>query len=75
MEELLREYLPILIFLGLAIALGVVLILGGLRFATMEVEIYRQAVTLFNLPAAALLSLVQMGLTRPAAARGRLWRP
>ena len=39
---------------------GVILILGGLRFATLEVEIYRQAVTLFDLPTAALLSLIQM---------------
>ena len=29
MEELLREYLPILIFLGLAIALGLVLLLAA----------------------------------------------
>ena len=42
---------------------GVILILGGPRFATLEVEIYRQAVTLFRLPDAAALSLVQMGLT------------
>lgn len=53
----------LLVFLFCFTSFGVVLILGGLRFATMEVEIYRQAVTLFNLPAAALLSLVQMGLT------------
>ena len=53
----------LLVFLFCFTSFGVVLILGGLRFATLEVEIYRQAVTLFNLPAAALLSLVQMGLT------------
>ena len=29
MDELLREYLPILIFLGLAIALGLVLLLAA----------------------------------------------
>ena len=33
MEELLREYLPILIFLGLAIALGLVLILAAVIVA------------------------------------------
>jgi thiamine transport system permease protein len=34
--------------------------LGGPRFATLEVEIYRQAVNLFNLPIAAALSLIQI---------------
>lgn len=53
----------LLVFLFCFTSFGVVLILGGVRFATLEVEIYRQAVTLFDLPAAALLSLVQMGLT------------
>ncbi len=33
MEELLREYLPILVFLGLAIVLGLVLILAALVIA------------------------------------------
>ena len=33
MEELLREYLPILIFLGIAIALGLVLMLAALVLA------------------------------------------
>ncbi len=40
-----------------------ILILGGLRFATLEVEIYRQAVNLFNLPVAAFLALLQMAVT------------
>ena len=53
----------LLVFLFCFTSFGVVLILGGLRFATLEVEIYRQAVTLFNLPAAGLLSLIQIGLT------------
>lgn len=53
----------LLVFLFCFTSFGVVLILGGVRFATLEVEIYRQAVSLFNLPAAAMLSLVQMGLT------------
>jgi thiamine transport system permease protein len=42
---------------------GVVLILGGAQFATLEVEIYRQTVNLFNLPMAAALSLVQVACT------------
>ena len=33
MEELLREYLPILIFLGIAVALGLVLILAAVIVA------------------------------------------
>jgi thiamine transport system permease protein len=53
----------VLVFLFCFTSFGVILILGGLRFATLEVEIYRQAVSLFNLPVAAFLSLVQMGLT------------
>jgi thiamine transport system permease protein len=39
---------------------GVVLILGGPRYATLEVEIYRQALNLFDLPMAAALSLAQI---------------
>lgn len=50
----------LLIFLFCFTSFGVILILGGLRFATLEVEIYRQARTLFNLPTAAILSLIQM---------------
>jgi len=42
---------------------GVVLILGGPKFATIEVEIYRTAVRLFNLPVAAALSIVQIIFT------------
>ena len=53
----------LLIFLFCFTSFGVVLILGGVGFATLEVEIYRQAVNLFNLPVAAFLSLVQMALT------------
>jgi len=52
----------ILVFIFTFTSFGVVLILGGPRFATLEVEIYRQAVNLFNLPMAAALSLVQIGL-------------
>lgn len=42
---------------------GVVLLLGGPRFATIEVEIYYQTVSLFNLPIAAALSILQLALT------------
>jgi thiamine transport system permease protein len=53
----------LLVFLFCFTSFGVVLILGGLRYATLEVEIYRQAVELFNLPVAAFLSLLQMLIT------------
>lgn len=53
----------LLVFLFCFTSFGVILILGGLGFATLEVEIYRQAVSLFNLPVAAFLSLIQMMLT------------
>lgn len=52
-----------LIFLFCFTSFGVVLILGGPRFATLEVEIYRQAVNLFDLPVAGVLSLLQIGFT------------
>ncbi len=51
-----------LVFIFTFTSFGVVLILGGPRYATIEVEIYRQATALFNLPVAAALSLVQIGL-------------
>lgn len=52
----------ILVFIFTFTSFGVVLILGGPRFATLEVEIERQARAIFNLPMAAALSLVQIGL-------------
>jgi thiamine transport system permease protein len=53
----------LLIFIFCFSSFGVVLILGGPRFATLEVAIYRQAVNLFNLPLAAALSLIQILFT------------
>jgi thiamine transport system permease protein len=53
----------LLVFIFNFTSFGVVLILGGPRFATLEVEIYRQAVNLFNLPVAAALSLIQILFT------------
>jgi thiamine transport system permease protein len=50
-----------IVFLFTFTSFGVVLILGGFDLATLEVEIYRQAVTLFDLPLAAALAIVQMG--------------
>ena len=53
----------LLVFIFCFTSFGVILILGGPRFATLEVEIYRQTVNLFNLPVAAALSLLQIGFT------------
>jgi thiamine transport system permease protein len=53
----------LLVFVFCFSSFGVILILGGPRFATIEVEIYRQAVNLFNLPMAAALSLLQILFT------------
>ncbi len=50
----------LLVFIFCFTSFGVILILGGPGYATLEVEIYRQAVHLFNLPMAATLSLVQI---------------
>lgn len=52
-----------LIFMYCFTSFGVVVILGGPRFATLEVEIYRQALHLFNLPVAVALSLWQILFT------------
>ncbi len=51
----------LLVFIFCFTSFGVILILGGPGYATLEVEIYRQAIQLFNLPMAATLSLVQIG--------------
>jgi thiamine transport system permease protein len=49
-----------IVFLFTFTSFGVVLILGGFSYATLEVEIYRQAVSLFDLPLAAALAVVQL---------------
>ncbi len=51
----------ILVFIFTFTSFGVVLILGGIRFSTLEVQIYYQAVNIFNLPLAGALSIVQIG--------------
>src|SRR3990170_3988925 len=53
----------LLVFIFDFTAFGVILILGGPRFATLEVEIYYQTISLFNLPLAAVLSILQLGCT------------
>jgi thiamine transport system permease protein len=72
-----------IVFLFSFTSFGVVLILGGPRYATLEAEIYNQAVRAFDLHAAAVLSLAQltcvalvvtatMRLERRLAVRGQL---
>ena len=53
----------LLVFLFDFTSFGVVLLLGAGRYATLEVEIYLQTVALFDLRAAAVLSLLQLLLT------------
>jgi thiamine transport system permease protein len=50
----------LLVFMFDFTSFGVILILGGPRFATLEVEIFYQTVSLFNLPLAGVLALIQL---------------
>ena len=50
----------LLVFIFDFTSFGVILILGGPKFATLEVEIYYQTISLFNLPLAAVLSILQL---------------
>jgi thiamine transport system permease protein len=52
-----------LTFLFTFSSFGVMLILGGARFATLEVEIYRQATQMLRLDVAASLAVIQMAVT------------
>jgi thiamine transport system permease protein len=49
-----------IVFLFSFTSFGIVLILGGPGFSTIETEIYNQAVRVFDLRAAAILSFVQL---------------
>ncbi len=53
----------LLVFLFDFTSFGVILLLGGPQFATLEVEIYVQALSLLDLPLAALLSAIQLACT------------
>mgnify|MGYP001819092434 FL=1 len=50
-----------IVFLFTVTSFGVVLLLGGPRDTTLEVEIYRQTAILLDLPTAAALTILQMG--------------
>lgn len=63
-----------LVFLFCATAFGTVLVLGGLRFGTVETEIWIQTTQFLDLRAAAVLSVVQVVVVAAAlavAARAR----
>ena len=53
----------LLVFIFDFTSFGVILVLGGPQFATLEVEIYNQTTNLLNLPLAAALSLLQLACT------------
>ncbi len=53
----------LLVFIFDFSSFGVILILGGSRLATLEVEIYRETAFLFNLQLAAVLSVLQIAFT------------
>lgn len=53
----------LLVFLFCFTSFGLVLVLGGPQMATVEVEIYRQAISYFDLPLAAALAILQLVLT------------
>jgi len=53
----------LLVFIFDFTSFGVILVLGGPGFATLEVEIYRQLFAFFNLPAATTLALLQLACT------------
>lgn len=57
-----------LVFLFCFTSFGVVLILGGTQYSTIETEIYRETLFLFRLPVAATLALLQL-----AATFGAMW--
>ncbi len=49
-----------IVFLFTLTSFGIVLILGGPTYATLEVEIYRQTALFLNLPVAAALAVLQL---------------
>lgn len=53
----------LLVFIFNFTSFGVILVLGGPQYSTIETEIYYQTIGLFNLPLAAALSLLQLMCT------------
>jgi len=52
----------LMVFLFCATSFGIMLILGGSRYSTLETEIYRQTTQMLDLPTAAVLSITQLVL-------------
>ncbi|HEY6076038.1 MAG TPA: iron ABC transporter permease [Gaiella sp.] len=64
-----------IVFLFCFTSFGVIVVLGGIRYATLEVEIYNQAARLFDLRAATALALLQLGaVAATVLVSGRLER-
>lgn len=62
-----------IVFLLCFTSFGIVLLLGGLRLRTIEVEIYQRVTTFLDLPAAGALALVQLvGITAVMISYARL---
>ncbi len=59
-----------IVFLFCFTSFGVILVLGGPRYATLETEIYRQTAQLLNLPVAAALAVVQLAAVLAALSIG-----
>ncbi|MDQ6656736.1 MAG: iron ABC transporter permease [Actinomycetota bacterium] len=49
-----------MVFLFCATSFGIMLIMGGTRYSTLETEIYRQTTEILDLPTAAVLSIAQI---------------
>ena len=64
-----------IVFLFCFTSFGVIVVLGGIRYATLEVEIYNQAARLFDLRAAAALAILQLAaVAATVLVSGRLER-
>jgi len=63
-----------IVFLFTFTSFGVVLILGGLRYRTLEVEIWRQAIGLFYLQTATVIAVFQMALVAAFLGAFTLWQ-
>jgi thiamine transport system permease protein len=59
-----------IVFLFCFTSFGVILVLGGPQYATLETEIYRQTAQLLNLPIAAALAVVQLAAVLAALSIG-----
>ncbi len=64
----------LMVFLFTFTSFGVVQILGGPTFSTLEVEIYRQTADFLDLPTAAVLTMIQFAAVAGPAGAARLDR-